>query len=161
MGPVVRRAVARSCQFIPHFDTPPRTKDGYSIAMRELLRELTAPPKQLLRTLQPTPTTVLYTVSTRPRPHTLLARAAVYVGTLVRILVGLATALVLWVKCRYEVSRTEYTLLHILGRLRTDQLLVFVDECQWRYLVPIALVIFFLVFRRNYTGTSRIFYVWA
>lgn len=121
--------------------------------MRASLQRLTAPPAQTLRTLQPTPSTASYIVSTRPKSKTIPTKIAIYVGLVIRIIVGLATALLIWTKCRVETASTEYILLCTLGHLRTQQLLIIADTCQWRYLAPSALVIFVLVFRRNYTGT--------
>jgi phosphatidylinositol glycan class H protein len=122
--------------------------------MRAFLQRLTAPPAQILETLQPSPYTVSYTVSTRLVPQTIFARIASHVGLLLRIILGLSAALLLWLKSRFQVTRTEHILLAVLSRSRTHQLLQFADKCQWMYLAPCVLVVFILVFRRNYTGTS-------
>jgi phosphatidylinositol glycan class H protein len=123
--------------------------------MPTLLQRLTAPPVQTLNTLQPSPFTVLYTVSTRLVPKTVFASIASYVGLLLRMVLGCSAALLLWLRSHIQSMRTEHTLLGILGRLRTQQLLEFVDNCQWMYLAPCILSVFVLVFRRNYTGTPR------
>jgi phosphatidylinositol glycan class H protein len=121
--------------------------------MRGFLQRLSAPPAQILQTLQPTPFTVSYAVSTRPVPKTVFAQVTSYVSLLTRIIVGLSTTLLIWTVSGFQTAATEYYLLSTLGRLRTDQLLVLAGTCEWKYVVPGALVILLLVFRRNYTGT--------
>jgi phosphatidylinositol glycan class H protein len=94
-------------------------------------------------------------VSTRPVPRTIVAKFAGYVALLVRILMGLSTALFVGTAARVlPAGKTPNLLLCVLGRQWTGQLLGFADTCPWRYMVPSALVVFFLVFRRNYTGES-------
>jgi phosphatidylinositol glycan class H protein len=117
------------------------------------LQRLSAPPTQILQTLQPTPFTVSYTVSTRPVPKTVFAQVTSYASLLTRIIVGLSTTLLIWTVSNFQTEATEYFLLSTLGRLRTDQLLVLAGTCEWKYVVPGALVILFLVFRRSYAGT--------
>lgn len=122
--------------------------------MRKLLEELTAPPAQILRTLQPTPYTVSYTVSTRAIPGTVLARLAQHVDTVLRILVGLATVLFLWVKwcTTYNKSLYPYSTVPVAVILRDWHLDTVISACQWLYLLPSTLMILYLVLRRNYTG---------
>jgi phosphatidylinositol glycan class H protein len=122
--------------------------------MRAFLQRLTAPPAQILQTLQPSPYTVSYTVSTRRVPKTIFTRVASHVGLLLRTVVGLLAALLLWLKSQLQVTRTGHILLGVLNRPRTHQLFEFVDGCQWTYLAPCVLLVFMLVFRRNYAGTS-------
>jgi phosphatidylinositol glycan class H protein len=122
------------------------------MTMQEILQRLTAPPAQILRTVQPTPLAVSYTISTRPRPNTVLAKVASYVGALVRVLVALSTALMLWVLGGFYSERTEHVLMHSLGHLKTAQLLELANKCQWVYAAPCAVLIFILLFRRNYVG---------
>ncbi|KAH4257163.1 phosphatidylinositol N-acetylglucosaminyltransferase [Parastagonospora nodorum] len=124
------------------------------MTMQDFLRRITAPPAQILRTVQPTPYTVSYTVSTRPVPRKLHARLASYVSVFFRVTVGLATAFVVWIVSGLDLPRAEIPLLYVLGRLRTEQLLESASRCQWMYTAPCALVIFALVFRRNYIEES-------
>jgi phosphatidylinositol glycan class H protein len=77
---------------------------------------------------------------------------ASYVSLLLRVIAGISTALLLWLQSRVESVRTESILLRVLGHFRASQLLALVDMCEWMYLAPSALVMFVLVFRRNYTG---------
>lgn len=127
--------------------------DDHSIAMRAFLEDITAPPAQTLRTLQPTPSTVSYTVSTRPAQKKVIASLAHYAGLLFRVAVGLATVLFLWVKWSVTFEKSTSTLGWVLGDRYVAQLLQLGAVCQWRYLGPAAAFILFLVFRRNYTGT--------
>lgn len=122
------------------------------------MQRLSAPPVKRLRVVQPTPYTVSYTVSTRPLPRTLPAYIASFVGLLLRIVVGISTVLLLWLRSRVESERTEIILLRVLGHLRANQLLALVDKCEWMYLASCALFIFVLVFRRNYTGMLFLFH---
>lgn len=123
------------------------------LTMRDQLERWSAPPKQILRVLQPTPHTASYTVSTRPVPRTVPARIASYVGIMLRAIVGLSTVLLLWLASGIKREQTENILLHVLDRFRLGQLLALVEKCQWLYLAPCALVLLVVVFRRNYTGT--------
>ena len=135
---------------IPH----PRPNDDHSMTMRQYLQELTAPPAQTLRTLQPTSTTISYTVSTRSIPRTVSSRVLYYVGILLRVGLGVTTTLLLWLKWRTANEKLylyEGMVIELLKSWRIDGL---AEACHWRYLIPGAMAILFLVFRRNYTGTS-------
>lgn len=120
--------------------------------MQDFLRRITAPPAQILRTVQPTPYTASYTVSTRPAPRTLTARLALYVSVFFRIVVGLATAVFIWIVSGVESSRTESFLIYALGSRQTEQRVDFAGRWHWMYTAPCALIVLALVFRRNYTG---------
>jgi phosphatidylinositol glycan class H protein len=149
LGP---RRILASHPCTPHFHLNTYDHDP-QVTMPTFLQRLTAPPAQSLNTRQPSPYTVLYTVSTRPLPNTVFASIASYVGLLLRIVLGSSAALLLWLASHTQPMRTEHILLGMLGRLRTQQLLGFANSCQWMYLAPCVLGIFVLVFRRNYTGT--------
>lgn len=123
-----------------------------SFIMCSLLGRLTSPPAQTLRVLQPTPSTITYTVSTRSVPTTLPAHAAYYVGILFRILLGVASVLLLWIKWRTSNEVPMSCLRDALGS-EGGQLGGIIEALQWRYLIPSTLVITFLVLKRNYTGT--------
>lgn len=120
--------------------------------MRALLQQLTSAPAQILQIVQPTPFTVTYTISTRPKPRTITAHIASLLGFLVRIVAGLSAALLLWTTSRVYHEKTDYILAHISGCFKTEHLLALVDRSQWLYTVPCALVVLMLVFKRNYTG---------
>lgn len=117
-----------------------------------ILQRLASPPKQTLRTLQPTPSTVSYTVSTRPVPKTLPAILGFYIGIPVRILIGIGTLVVLWTKWRVSTTKSTGLLLWMFGNAGKEQLVKVADMSQWRYLAPGALLVLYLVFHRGYTG---------
>ena len=121
--------------------------------MSNLLARLTSPPTQTLHVLQPTSSTITYTVSTRSVPKTLPAFIAYYVGILIRISLGLVSTLLLWMKWRVTNDLSMVYLQEALGKEGEGQVVNMVEACQWRYLIPSILVVIFLVFRRNYTGT--------
>lgn len=125
--------------------------------MSNLLARLTSPPTQTLHVLQPTSSTITYTVSTRSVPRTLPAFIAYYVGILIRISLGIASALLLWVKWHVTNDLSTVLLQEALGSEGEGQVVKMVEACQWRYLIPSTLVVLFLVFRRNYTGTLSAF----
>lgn len=127
------------------------------MTMAALIQRLTSPPSQTLRTLQPTLSTIQYTVSTRPVPQTIPAILGHYISILVRVLVGLATVLLLWTKWRTTFEQPTSILLWTLGTAREAKLLALAETCQWRYIAPSALAVLFLVFRRGYTGIGYSF----
>ncbi|EON68731.1 hypothetical protein W97_07989 [Coniosporium apollinis CBS 100218] len=53
-----------------------------------------------LHTTAPTPSTTLFTVSTRSPSHTLLARSLHYLALLLRVIVGIAIIVLFWAKWR-------------------------------------------------------------
>jgi phosphatidylinositol glycan class H protein len=122
-----------------------------------LLARLTAPPNQTLHILAPTPSTVSFTVSTCPVPTTLAAKLGHYVGILTRLLVGLCTLALLWIKWSLGYGSTPSTeaLLWVLGGPQTARLLKAVGGVAWVYAGPAAMVVLFVVLRRGYTGTSN------
>ena len=122
-----------------------------------LLARATAPPTQTLHTLQPTPSTVSFTVSTRPVPVTVAAKLAYYVGLLTRVLLGICALLLLWTKWRISYGHSTDTLLYLLGGPRTAALLKDVGGLGWQYVAPGAIAVLYMVLRRGYTGmyTSR------
>ncbi|KAH7383861.1 GPI-GlcNAc transferase complex, PIG-H component-domain-containing protein [Pyrenochaeta sp. MPI-SDFR-AT-0127] len=122
--------------------------------MSTFLQQLTSPPALTFRTLQPTPSTIQYTVSTRPVPTTVLAFLGHYIRILVRVVVGLSTVLLAWTKWRITVQQSTFALQWIVGSAREAQLLKLAEACSWRYLAPTALVVLFLVVRRGYKEES-------
>jgi hypothetical protein len=122
-----------------------------------VLARLTAPPTQTLRILSPTPSTVSFTVSTRPVPATLAAKLRYYVGLLTRLLLGLAALFALWVKWRVSHGLTTDILLYALGGPQTAALLKGVGGMKWSYVGGGAFVVLFAVLRRGYTGMSLLF----
>lgn len=110
-------------------------------------------PSQKLRILQPTPSTVQYTVSTRPTPDTVSAKVTHCSSLVLRVTLGLGAALLLWAKWRTSYEQQSILLQWTLGAVWEERLLALAQRCPWRYLSPTALALLFLVFKRNYTGT--------
>jgi phosphatidylinositol glycan class H protein len=121
--------------------------------MSTFFHQLTSPPVQTLRTLQPTSSTITYTISTRPVRKTLPAEVGYYTAILFRILLGLSTVLLLWTKWRITYDLSTHNVQQIFGSAQTAQLVQLASQCQWRYLAPFSMIILVLVFRRGYTGT--------
>ncbi|KAL5374554.1 hypothetical protein DPSP01_011834 [Paraphaeosphaeria sporulosa] len=118
------------------------------------LQRLSAPPVQTLHTLQPTPATVSYTVSTRPEATTLTAKLRFYAGIALRILVGLAAALLAWLEWCASREQPAVALAWTLGDARAEEILVLVSRLPWRYLAPASLCAVYLALRRGYTEES-------
>lgn len=122
------------------------------MAMLPLLQKIVAPPKQTLRTVQPTPSTVCYTVSTRSDPQTVPAQLVHYVSIVLRIVLGVCALLVLLAKWELSFGKRRF----VTQGLNADNAplaMRLVEEGQWRYIVCGALVTLWLVLRRGYTGT--------
>ncbi|KAF2997339.1 hypothetical protein E8E13_003295 [Curvularia kusanoi] len=119
-----------------------------------LLARLTAPPTQTLRILSPTPSTVSFTVSTRPVPATLAAKLRYYVGLLTRLLLGASAIFVLWLKWRVSYGLSMNILLYALGGPQTTALLQGIGRTSWPYVGGAAFVVLFAVLRRGYTEES-------
>lgn len=117
-----------------------------------LIDHLNSPPIQTLQVIQPTSSTITYTVSTRPIPKTVAALVGYYGGICLRVILGVTSMLLLWLKWRVTHAQSLDLLLGALGHDAEGQLVKLAEACQWRYLVPSACLILFLVFRRNYTG---------
>lgn len=122
--------------------------------MLTLIDRFNSPPAQTLQALQPTSSTITYTVSTRSVPKTLPASVAYYAGILTRVLLGITSVLLLWIKWRVTQAQSLDLSLGVLSHEAERQLVKLAGACQWRYLVPSTLLIFFLALRRNYTGMS-------
>ncbi len=126
--------------------------------MSALLQRLTSPPKQTLWTLQPTPSTIKYTVSTRPMPKTLVARVGRYVGILIRALTALCVLAFLWTKWQITFEKPAIVSLQRWvsrnsNTTMANEFLKLAETSPWHYIAPAAIVVLFLVFRRGYTGT--------
>ncbi|KAH6841999.1 GPI-GlcNAc transferase complex, PIG-H component-domain-containing protein [Alternaria alternata] len=124
--------------------------------MLTLIDRLNSPPAQTFHVLQPTSSTITYTVSTRPVPKTLPALVGYYAGILLRVSLGVISILSLWLKfCVTNEAQYDPTLrLWKMGHGVEAHLVRLAEACQWRYLIPTACIMLFLVFRRNYTEES-------
>ena len=124
-----------------------------------LLAGLMGPPTQVLRTLQPTSSTVSFTVSTRPVPLTVTARLRYYASILTRFLIGTCVLVVLWIRWSISYGESTNILLWIFGGPQTALLLKIVGAWGWHYIVPGALAMLFMVLRRGYTGSLPLMYL--
>ncbi|KAH9875577.1 hypothetical protein IAQ61_003041 [Plenodomus lingam] len=122
--------------------------------MSAILKRFTCPPAQTLRTLQPTPSTIQYTVSTRRVADTFPSILSHYSGIALRFVVGLIAVLILWTKYHTAYEPASALLRWTLNTAWETHLIALVHRCQWRYLAPLSLFLLFLVFRRNYTEES-------
>lgn len=119
--------------------------------MIQLIRRLASPPNQILTTLQPTPSTVLFRVSTRPVPKTLLAILNQYVSLLLRILIGGLALLSLLVKWDFASDSLLGSLLRSLAETSVGNK---IESTQWRFLGPSVMILLWFVLRRGYTEES-------
>ncbi|KAH7130348.1 GPI-GlcNAc transferase complex, PIG-H component-domain-containing protein [Dendryphion nanum] len=119
--------------------------------MIQLIRRLASPPNQILTTLQPTPSTVLFRVSTRPVPKTLLAILNQYVSLLLRILIGGLALLSLLVKWDFASDSLLGSLLRSLAETSVGNK---IESTQWRFLGPGVMILLWFVLRRGYTEES-------
>jgi phosphatidylinositol glycan class H protein len=117
-----------------------------------VLKRLSSPPSQTLHSLQPTPSTASYTVSTRQQSRSLPARLAFYVGIAVRVLIGISAFVLLWTKWRVSSAKSTAVLLWLCGRAGEDSLVELAERLEWRYLAPGALLLFYLILQRGYKG---------
>ncbi|KAF2186341.1 hypothetical protein K469DRAFT_707003 [Zopfia rhizophila CBS 207.26] len=122
--------------------------------MLALLQRLTSPPAQTLTTLQPTPSSILFTVSTRPVPRTLPAHVLYYILILIRILVGTLSIVTLWAKWRVSQGKEPALLICAPGETTETWLVKLLETLQWKYLAPGALAVLWGVIRRGYTEES-------
>ncbi|KAF2683095.1 hypothetical protein K458DRAFT_341006 [Lentithecium fluviatile CBS 122367] len=122
--------------------------------MIAVLKRLSSPPPQTLRTLQPTPSTVSYTVSTRPLSRTLPAILAFYIGVAVRILLGASTLVLLWTKWRVSSAKSTGLLSWVFRAAGEESLARFAESLPWKYLAPSALLLLWLVLQRGYKEES-------
>ena len=95
-----------------------------------------------LNTFRPSPSTVSYTVSTASPSQTFASHFLHYFLLLTRILIGLATLLVLFTKA-FEPSSPQLT-----------SLSTYLTKYPWVQVGPLAFTALFLVFRRFHTGIS-------
>ena len=105
-----------------------------------------------LRILQPTSSTIQYTVSTRSVPKTLSTTLGRYLSIVTRVLAGVCTVLLLWTKWRLTCENPTIVLQWIPDGAREARLLESIEAFQWNYLAPTTILVLYLIFRRGYTG---------
>ena len=114
----------------------------------------------MLLVKRPTATTVLYTVTTRAQKKTLTAHITAYLFLLVRILIGLLVAAVLFLD--YQKSSPVPSQLGVLARLEDAILrspfghfaLLLINSTGLIYRLLTCVVITWLIFRKGYTEES-------
>jgi phosphatidylinositol glycan class H protein len=124
-----------------------------------LLARLTAPPLQNLTIRRPTPSTISFTVSTRPAPSSLTAWLGYYIGLLLRLVLCIAVLSLLWTKWRVSQGLGTDVLLWVFGGPLTLTILKSVGSVAWVYVAPGALIVLLLILRRGHTGTSALLFV--
>lgn len=108
---------------------------------------------------RPTPTTVLYTVSTRRVSNTLPSQIQRIVLGLLRIIIGLSTSLVLLAKIRLSSADHIKALLtfpdpRVFGHSPGLRAHILASTTPWTWVLPASALIMWLVFRRTYTEES-------
>jgi len=104
----------------------------------------------MLSIKRPTPTTVLYTVSTRSAATTFASRVQRTLSALLRLLVGTITVLLL-------LSKAQQTSPRSLPNYSTPSLPAlsqFAAHCPWHWLLPISAAVSWLILRKGYTEES-------
>lgn len=114
--------------------------------------------KNTLTVKRPSPTTVLYKVSTRSANNTFPARVRRTLTGLVRILIGLTLLCILTAKAHTSAtprwkSHTDYASTFLPPAL-TELSNTAASRILWLHLAPISLVIFSLVLKKGYTTES-------
>ena len=114
--------------------------------------------KNTLTVKRPSPTTVLYKVSTRSANNSVPAQIRRTLIGLVRILLGLSLSCILIAKAYTSATprwkdHSDYASTFLPSRL-TEISNASALCISWMYLAPIALTIFSLIFRKGYTTES-------
>jgi len=114
--------------------------------------------KNTLTVKRPSPTTVLYKVSTRSARTTVSARVRRTLTGLVRILIGLTLLCILTAKAHTSAtprwkSHTDYASTFLPPAL-TEISTTTASRIPWLYLAPISLVIYSLILKKGYTTES-------
>ncbi|OCK87396.1 uncharacterized protein K441DRAFT_691178 [Cenococcum geophilum 1.58] len=129
----------------------------------QIFARITSPATQSLTTYRPTPSTISFTVSTRPVPRTLPAHLLFYFSIIVRIILGVTALTLLWAKWRIifpieggDVSKGARVELAtwVLGTVAGQAATRVSTGLQWRWLIPGALGVLWGVCRRGYTEES-------
>lgn len=113
----------------------------------------------MLTVKRPTPTTVLYTVSTRSPTTSLTARARSYAVLAARVFAGALVLLQLWAITRQSLIITPLDAVSLLERLiatsRIGKLAILATTTLWwPWLLALMVTVTLLVFRKVYTEES-------
>ena len=107
----------------------------------------------VLRVKRPTPTTVLFTVSTAPSSETISQKAFLYLSHCVRFSFVLLVISLFYAKW-HLLSGGPDMVAHVLAQSSLGQMVFSIaEDSDWRYLVSGGLLVLWLSVRRGYTGT--------
>ncbi|KAF2743791.1 hypothetical protein M011DRAFT_450681 [Sporormia fimetaria CBS 119925] len=116
------------------------------------LLRLRVPPKLVMSVFQPTTSTIRYAISTHPPPTSVLGRVWVYVLMFLRIALGVLALGVVGVK--WDLTRPRSWVSKMVRGEDAAWLAEQLVGLQWRYLLPVAAVVVYLVLRRGYIEES-------
>ncbi|KAF2737445.1 hypothetical protein EJ04DRAFT_593065 [Polyplosphaeria fusca] len=139
----------------PSFDAWRRTKSTFmNVHGNSESRYLTPHAMETFTVLQPTSSTVSFTVSTRPALRTIPTRLSYYVSIIIKILLGALALVALWTKWRTSSAKPTAIIGWMLGDALEVWLVNTVNRVQWMYLAPLAGAVIYSVSRRGYTEES-------
>src|SRR5579871_1646998 len=105
-----------------------------------------------LRTYQPTPTTVRFTVSTRAAPEQFVGRCVHYLLLAGRLLLASIVLLILWIKWQ-NILQHSLHLPSVLAQSGLGYSMKWIaEQIPARYLVPVALLFLWVIVQRGYKG---------
>ncbi|KAF1813465.1 hypothetical protein P152DRAFT_320665 [Eremomyces bilateralis CBS 781.70] len=111
----------------------------------------TLPAVQSFEVINPTETTVQFTVSTRRRGQGFASHVFAYIKVAVRILLGASISLLLFVKWSHDRN----TIPRWLSRFTALEAGIgLVEQMEWMYLIPISIVGLWLAVRKGYVEES-------
>lgn len=105
-----------------------------------------------LRTYQPTPTTVRFTVSTRAAPEQFVGRLAHYLLLAGRLVLGTIILLILWMKWQNLLQHSWHLPSGLAQSGPGSTMKWIAEQVPARYLVPVALLFLWIIVQRGYKG---------
>ena len=107
-----------------------------------------------LRTYQPTPTTVRFTVSTRAAPEQFVGQVTHYLLLAGRIVLASIVLSILWMKWQNMLQYSPH-LPSVLTQSGLDYSMKWiVERVAAQYLFPVALLFLWIIVQRGYKGKS-------
>ncbi|KAF2260053.1 hypothetical protein CC78DRAFT_571458 [Lojkania enalia] len=113
-----------------------------------------APVPPTLTTFAPTPSTISFTVSTRPLSSTLPAKLSNRLSLVLKALLGILAIVALFTKYRLQTSKSTALLSFVLGCTLEHKLCAALRDVSWKYVLPSAVAVLYLVIHRGYTEES-------
>src|SRR5947207_2441165 len=105
-----------------------------------------------LRTYQPTPTTIRFTVSTRAAPEQFVGRFAHYLLLAGRLVLGSIVLLMLWIEWQNILQHSSHLPSFVAQSGPGYAMKWITDTIPARYLVPLALIFLWIIVQRGYKG---------